>query len=114
MAVEAKVGGDGSPDEEGAEGGDHGEGGEGGGPEENAGDAEYPEGETGENSLYESDGEAAEEGGVDRVVNAIEEFRGLVFAEGDEGAEANEGDLAVAKEEEEKEEHDDKFGDEVD
>ena len=80
MAVEAEVGCDRSPDEEGAERGDHGEGGEGGGPEEDAGDAEHPEGEAGENSLYESDGEAAEEGGVDRIVDAIEEFRGLVFA----------------------------------
>ena len=114
MAVEAEIGGDGSPDEKGSEGGDHGEGGEGGGPEEDAWDAENPEGETSENSLHECDGEATEEGGVDGVVYSVEEFGGLVFAEGDEGAEANECGLAVAKEEEEEEEHDDKLGDEVD
>jgi hypothetical protein len=114
VAVEAEIDSDRSPDEKGAEGGDHGEGGEGDGPQENAGNAEHPEGESGEYALYKGDGEAAEEGGVDGVVDAFEQFSGFVFAERNDGAEGRKGELTVAKEKEEEKEHDDELGDEVD
>ena len=44
VASEAEVDCHRSPDQEGAEGGDHGAGGEGEGPEDDAGNSEYPEG----------------------------------------------------------------------
>ena len=114
VAVKAEVDGDGSPDEEGTEGGDHGEGGEGKGPEDNSGDIQGPEGEAGEDALYKRDGESAEKGGIDGVVDALEKLSRLVFAEGDDGAQSCEGELTVAKKEEEEEEHDHHLGDEVD
>ena len=114
MAVEAEVDGDWSPDEEGTEGGDHREGHEGEGPEDDAGDSEDPEGEAGEEALNGSDCQATEGGGQDGVADAFYEFVGLVFAEGQESAQACEGDGAVAKEEEEQEEHDDELGDDAD
>jgi len=114
VAVKAEVDGDGSPDEEGTEGGDHGKGGEGKRPEDDSGDTQGPEGEAGENSLYERDGEPTEESGIDGVVDAFEELSRLIFAEGNDGAQSCEGELTVAKEKEEEEEHDDHLGDEVD
>jgi len=80
VAVEAEVDGDRPPDKEGSKGRNHGERGEGDRPEDDTGDAESPEGESGENTLYERDDEATKEGGVDGVVDSIEEFGGLVLA----------------------------------
>ena len=84
MAGEAEVDRYRSPDEEGAEGGDHGAGGEGEGPEDDARNSEDPEGEAGEDALYGGHGEAAERCGEDRVADPGEEFRALVFVEGKE------------------------------
>jgi hypothetical protein len=114
VAVEAEVDRDGSPDEEGAEGGDHGAGGEGEGPENDAGNSEDPEGKAGEDSLYGGDGEAAERGGQNGVADSVEEFRALVFVEGKERTEGGDGECAVAEEEEEEEEHDDELGNDAD
>ena len=114
VAGEAEVDCDGSPDEEGAEGGDHGAGREREGPEEDAGDPEDREGEAGEDALNGSDGEAAERCGEDGVADSVEEFGGLVFVEGKERAQRGEGESAVAEEEEEEEEHDDELGNDAD
>ena len=73
-----------SPDEEGAEGGDHGAGGEGEGPEDDTGNSEDPEGEAGEDALDGGDGETAEGCSEDGVAYSVEEFRTLVFVEGEE------------------------------
>jgi len=72
VTVKAEVDGDWSPDEEGSEGWDHGERRESDGPKYDAGNAESPEGEAGEDPLYKCDGEAPEESCIDGVVDAFE------------------------------------------
>ena len=114
MSGDAEVEGDGRPYEDGSEGGDEGHDGGGEGPEYGSGNAERPVGEAGEDALNGGDDEAAEGGGVDGVVEAVEEFGGFVFAEGQERAQEGEGLCAVAKEEEEDEEHDDELCEGVD
>jgi hypothetical protein len=114
VAGEAEVDCYWSPDEEGAEGGDHGAGGEGEGPENDAWNSEDPEGKAGEDALYGGDGEAAERCGEDGVAYSVEEFSALVFLEGKECAKGGESESAVAEEEEEEEEHDHELGDDAD
>jgi hypothetical protein len=113
MAAKAKVDRDGSPDEEGAEGGDHGADGEGEGPEDDAGNSEDPEGEAGKDALYGGDGEAAKRGGENRIADSIEEFGALVFVEGKKCAKGGESEGTVAEEEEEEEEHDYELGEDA-
>ena len=114
MSSEAEIDCYWSPDEVGAEGGDHGAGGEGEGPEDDAGNSKDPEGEAGEDALHGGDGEAAERCGEDGVAGSVEEFCDLVFAEGKERAKGDECESAVAEEEEQEEEHDDELGDDAD
>ena len=114
VAVEAEVDGDRTPDEEGAEGWDHGAGGERGSPEDDTGNSEDPEGESGEDALNAGDGEAAERGGEDGFANSLDELVGLVVGKGKESTQRGDGDGAVAEEEEEDEEHDDELRDHAD
>ena len=111
---ETEVDGDRTPDEKGAKGGDHGAGGEGEGPENDAGHSEDPKGEAGEDALDGGDGETAESCGEDGLAGAFEELAGLVVTQGKDGAQGFEGELAVAEQEEEQEEHDDELGDDAD
>ena len=83
VAAKAEVDRDGSPDEEGAEGGDHGADGEGEGPEDDAGNTQDPEGEASEHALYGGDGEAAKRGGEDGIADSVEEFGALVCRGGE-------------------------------
>ena len=114
VAVEAEVDGDYSPDKDCADGGDQGEDCGGEGPEDDAGNSEDPIGEAGEDALNGGDGEAAERGGFDGVVDAGKKFGGFVVSEGQEGSGEGEGQVAVAEEEEEDEEQKDELGDDDD
>ena len=114
VAVEAEVDGDGSPDEEGTEGWDHGEGHQREGPEDDTGNSEGPEGKAGEEALNSGDGESAEGGCEDGVADTFKELVGFVFAQGKKSVQRGDGEGAVAKEEEEQKEHDDELGDEAD
>jgi len=113
VSGEAEVESDGSPDEDGSKGRDEGHDGGDEGPEDGFGYAESPVGEAGEDALDGGDDEASEGGGVDGVVEAMEEFGGFVIAEGQEGAQEVEGLGTVAEEEEEDEEHDDELRDDA-
>ena len=85
VSAESEVDRDGAPDEEGAEGGNHGARGEGEGPEDDSGDSEDPEGQSGEKALDYGDCEPAERGGEDGIADSGDEFLGLVVAKGKDG-----------------------------
>ena len=81
VAGKTEVDRDGSPDEEGAEGGNHGTDGEREGPEDDARNSEDPEGEASKDTLHCGDGEPAERGGEDSVADTLEELAGFIVAE---------------------------------
>ena len=82
VAGETEVDGDGTPDEEGAKGGDHGHDRGGKSPEDDSGNSEDPESESGKDALDSCYGEPAESRSVNGVADPFEECVALLCAKG--------------------------------
>ena len=106
VTAEADEEGDGSPDEDGAEGGNHGHHCCQDSPEKGIGNAKQPVGKTPENSLNSGDGHAAERGRHDSSAQPFQQHFGVAVVQREKRTDESTGESAVAIKEEEDEEHD--------